>query len=98
MISRRNALKTLAGSVAATSLLSPIDLLAKRHASGFKIGACDWSIGQRGKIEALALGKRIGLDGIQISLGTGPDNMHLLHKATRQAYQEAAKEHNMELG
>ena len=98
MISRRNALKTLAGSVATTCLLSPLDLFAQYSASGFKIGACDWSIGHRGEIEALATGKRIGLDGIQISLGLDPDNMHLLNKETRKAYQEAAKKQGVALG
>ena len=31
----------------------------------FTIGACDWSIGFRGRTEALALAKQLGLDGTE---------------------------------
>jgi L-ribulose-5-phosphate 3-epimerase len=98
MISRRNVLKTLTSSMAAAPFLTSSDLFAKSPSSGFKIGACDWSIGQRGKIEALEVGKRIGLDGVQISLGDTPENMHLLQTETQQAYKEAAKKHGIALG
>lgn len=99
MISRRNALKSLAGSVAATCFISSShELFGKSAETGFKIGACDWSIGNRGKIEAMEMGKRIGLDGVQISLGPDPDNMHLLQKETRDAYKKAAKKNNITFG
>jgi len=45
MISRRNAIKTIAGSLATAPFLFNTDLFARNDASGFKIGACDWSIG-----------------------------------------------------
>ena len=35
----------------------------------FRIGACDWSIGQGGKIEALDVARQIGLDGVEVSFG-----------------------------
>jgi len=98
MISRRNAIKTIAGSLATAPFLFNSRLFASNNAAGFKIGACDWSIGQRGKIEGMEMGKRIGLDGLQISLGTDPDNMHLLQKETQQAYQKAAKQYGVGIG
>lgn len=82
----------------AAPFLSAFDFFSKNNTTGFKIGACDWSIGQRGKIEALEVGKRIGLDGVQISLGTNLDDMELLHHETRQAYKEAAKTNEIALG
>ena len=37
------------------------------------IGACDWSLGMRGRTEAFAVAKKLGLDGVQVSMG-GVDN------------------------
>ncbi len=98
MTTRRNVIKTLTGSMASLPFLTAFDFFSKNNPTGFKIGACDWSIGQRGKVEALETGKRIGLDGVQISLGTNPENMHLLQTETQQAYKEAANKHGIALG
>ena len=35
----------------------------------FRISACDWSIGCGGQLSALKLGKKIGLDGVEVSFG-----------------------------
>eukprot|EP01026_Neomeris_dumetosa_P020954 TRINITY_DN184937_c0_g1_i1.p1 TRINITY_DN184937_c0_g1~~TRINITY_DN184937_c0_g1_i1.p1 ORF type:complete len:202 (-),score=33.04 TRINITY_DN184937_c0_g1_i1:20-625(-) len=65
---------------------------------GFKVGACDWSIGQRAKVEAMNVAKTIGLDGVQVSLGTVEDNMHLRTKAIQEAYKKASKENGVAIG
>ena len=52
---------------------------------GFKIGACDWNLGKTADPGCFAIAKEIGLDGVQISLGTVKDNMSL-----RQKYRLAA--------
>lgn len=57
----------------------------------FRIGACDWSIGKHSDPGAMELGKRIGLDGIQVSLGTVGNNMHLREPEVRERYREAAR-------
>ena len=49
-------------------LLPP--LFAAPASRGFKIGACDWSLGKRGDPHALDVAKNIGLDGVQIDFGT----------------------------
>jgi sugar phosphate isomerase/epimerase len=56
----------------------------------FKIGACDWSIGQMANPEAFDVAKKIGLDGAQVSLGTQTDNMRLRQQARQNEYKEAA--------
>jgi sugar phosphate isomerase/epimerase len=50
------------------SLLSNWLSIAKsENKKRFKIGACDWSIAQRGKLEAFDVARNLGLDGLQIS-------------------------------
>jgi len=60
----------------------------QRH---FRLGACDWSIGKMGDPGAFDVAKQIGLDGVQVSLGTAADDMHLRKQEVQQQYKEAAK-------
>ncbi|GAB5521310.1 MAG: hypothetical protein RhofKO_35610 [Rhodothermales bacterium] len=64
----------------------------------FKIGACDWSIGKLADVGALELAREIGLDGVQVSLGTVADDMHLRQPNVQQAYLDAAATHGVEIG
>lgn len=56
-----------------------------------KIGACDWSIGKSSNIGAFKVAKEIGLDGIQVSLGSDANNMHMREKDRQSAYLEESK-------
>lgn len=51
-----------------------------------KIGACDWSIGKSSDIGAFALAKEIGLDGIQVNMGSEANNLHLRQSGRQQLY------------
>jgi len=71
--------------------------MAEEKHPRFKIGACDWSIGQRQKFEALDLAKKIGLDGVQVSfddIGTPTD---LRSPDARNEYQQRAKKLGIEI-
>ena len=57
----------------------------------FKIGACDWSLGNRGDPAALDVAKQIGLDGVQIDFGTTGNNMRLRTPDHLRAYREAMR-------
>jgi L-ribulose-5-phosphate 3-epimerase len=57
----------------------------------FKLGACDWSIGKMGDPGAFDVAKEIGLDGVQVSLGTAADDMRLRKPEVQQQFKEAAK-------
>jgi sugar phosphate isomerase/epimerase len=61
----------------------------------FKIGACDWSIGKLADVSGMALAKKIGLDGLQVSLGSLADDMKLRQADVQQAYKDAAKSHGV---
>jgi L-ribulose-5-phosphate 3-epimerase len=82
-----------AALLALSSRLAP--LFAKPSQRTFKIGACDWSIGKRADPGAMELAKEIGLDGVQVSLGTVADNMHLRRPAVREQYQAHAQRHGV---
>lgn len=62
-MNRRTFLKGAACAAAAGSL----PLAAARPK--LEIGVTDWNLGQTGKVEAVGLAKRLGFDGVQVSLG-----------------------------
>lgn len=96
-ITRRHVLKSTLG-IAGISFLGAFDSFANDSKNRFKIGACDWSINQMAKVEAIEVGKNIGLDGIQISMGTLDNNMYLRVPKIQQHYKNACKEHGIEIG
>ena len=72
-------------------LAAPAALAAK---SRVKIGVTDWNLGQAGKLEAVALAKRIGFDGVEVSLGRRPqgDSLPLADTELQKRYVATAKE------
>lgn len=96
-ITRRQALKTSIGLLG-LGYLGAHNAFATDKNERFKIGACDWSIGQQAKVEAIKVGKEIGLDGVQVSLGTLGDDMHLRQDNIQQKYKDACKQFGMTVG
>lgn len=68
------------------------EYLASLKHKNFKIGACDWSLGQNSTLAAFDVAKSIGLDGVQVNLGTRQDGMHLRNKNTQIQFRDKAKE------
>ncbi len=91
---RRHTIKT---ATAATLGVSPFiqSVLALDPKPAFKIGACDWSIGKGNDLAALELGKRIGLDGIQVSFGKPGGRYDLRKEEVRKEYAAAEKKHEV---
>lgn len=77
-----------AASLALSASWAP--LLAAPGGRRFKIGACDWSIGKMCDPAAFDVAKEIGLDGVQVSLGTAANNMQLRQAEWQQRYKDAA--------
>src|SRR5689334_17924795 len=91
LISRRSMLCRSAAVTASLALdSSSVSLLGAPESRRFKIGACDWSIGKMGDPAAFKVAKEIGLDGVQVSLGTAANNMRLRKPEAQQEYKEAA--------
>ncbi|MGA2866414.1 MAG: sugar phosphate isomerase/epimerase family protein [Verrucomicrobiota bacterium] len=72
-------------------------LFAAASKRRFKIGACDWSIGRMGDPAAFEVAKQIGLDGVQVSLGTVANDMRLRKPEVQQQYKEAARQAGLEV-
>lgn len=96
-IHRRTLLKQFAASVPLISFCS-MEKLLSGYDQRFQIGACDWSIGKMGKLEAMETAKGIGLDGVQLSLGNLANNMQLRNKSLQQSYIEAAQKYGVKIG
>jgi L-ribulose-5-phosphate 3-epimerase len=99
ILSRRRLLRHAAQAAAAlvlTPTLAP--LFAAPEQRRFKIGACDWSLGKLGDPAAFELAKQIGLDGVQVSLGTLADDLKLRKPDVQQQYRDAEIKTGLEIG
>jgi sugar phosphate isomerase/epimerase len=97
VLSRRTMLRrsTQAAVLALAARWAP--LLAAPGTRRFKIGACDWSIGKMGDPAAFEVAKQIGLDGVQVSMGTLANDMRLRQKPVQQQYKEAANSAGLQI-
>lgn len=84
-----------AGAVLGAHRFAP--LFAATTARGFKIGACDWSLRKLCDPAAFDVAKRIGLDGVQVSMGSVANDMHLRRPDVQKTYLEAAKRTGLEI-
>lgn len=98
-MTRRTLLTRSVGAATAAALGSTFrPLLAAEGPRWFKIGACDWSLGKMCDTAAFDVAKEIGLDGVQISLGTLQNDMHLRRPEVQKAYREAARRTGLDIG
>src|ERR1035437_3609213 len=92
MIARRTF---LAGLSAAAGLR----VLAAAPARGIKIGVTDWNLKLTGKLEAVGVAKKLGFDGVQVSIGraiTG-NKMPMDDPALIAQYREESRKLKMPL-
>ena len=87
---RRQFIQSL--TILGASSCIDFEYLASLKLKNYKIGACDWSLGQNSKLAAFDVAKSIGLDGVQVNLGTRQDGMHLRNKNTQIQFRDKAKE------
>ena len=64
-----------------------------------RVGMTDWNLGQRGDIAKIALGREIGLDGIQVSVQypTDATTPTLRDPKTQAAFKRAALENGIQI-
>jgi len=84
-ISRRQSLRLVGGSAAVVALWPSAAHGAGRSAR-FKVGVTDWNLKLENKPAAITLAKRLGFDGLQVSLGKGADRLPLSDPALQQEY------------
>lgn len=72
---------------------------AKKKLEGLHIGVTDWNLRQAGKVEAIALAKTLGFEGVEVSLGRKPagDKLPLADPELQDRYLAEARAQNMKL-
>jgi L-ribulose-5-phosphate 3-epimerase len=85
--SRRRFLYLSVASAASTAFYRR-NVIAQRKEVKFKIGVTDWNLKQTAKVESIALAKKIGFDGVQISIGR---QMQLKDPALQQSFLSESK-------
>jgi L-ribulose-5-phosphate 3-epimerase len=90
MTSSRRSFLRLGAATAVSAAISGRSLIAYAQEKGvkFKIGVTDWNLKQTAKVDSVALAKRIGFDGVQISIGR---QMQLKDPALQQAFLDESK-------
>jgi L-ribulose-5-phosphate 3-epimerase len=97
-LSRRQMLVNSMQAAAALALSSTfVPLFAAPDKRRFRIGACDWSIGKMCDPTAFEVAREIGLDGVQVSLGTVANDMQLRKPDVQQQYRDAAKKAGLQI-
>ena len=89
---RRDFVKSGAAALAGTGPLA--GLLAARGMD-LKVGATDWNLRQEAKLGVVDLAKKIGFDGVEVSLGVGTDRLPLADADLQRQYREEARKHNL---
>jgi sugar phosphate isomerase/epimerase len=97
MITRRHLLKQSA-LLAAFATSGPLHELFANTKNRIGIGACDWSVGKNSDPAAFEIAKQIGLEGIQINMGSVENKMHLRDKSIQQAYLDLSKKTGVNIG
>jgi L-ribulose-5-phosphate 3-epimerase len=98
-LTRRETLRLCAGGLASAALLNRERSVARAAGQPprFKVGVTDWNLKLEGKPEAVALAKRLGFDGVQISVGIGTERLPLSDPALQKQYLDASKREGLPL-
>jgi len=98
-ITRRRVLCRCAQAATFTAIAANLEpLMAAPQSRWFKIGACDWSLGKGSELAAFDVAREIGLDGVQVSMGTARNDMQLRKPEMQKAYLDKAKKTGVEIG
>jgi L-ribulose-5-phosphate 3-epimerase len=85
MITRREFI-SIGLSTSAAAAFSDLPAFATGAAAKFKVGVTDWNLKQEGNVESIALAKKLGFDGVQVSIGKGTDKLPLSDPALQKAF------------
>ena len=98
LLNRRCALTRVAQAATALALTPALGpLLAEPAGRRFKIGACEWSL-RKSDPSSLAVAKQIGIDGVQLNMGSLGNRMWLRQPEVQQRYLEAARANGVQIG
>jgi sugar phosphate isomerase/epimerase len=95
--SRRHILKWAFAGAVASGLAPKASFLECLRAKSLpiKLGVTDWNLKQECKLEAVGLAKKIGFDGVEISIGKGTEKLPLSNPDLQHQYVAESKKHNL---
>lgn len=95
-LNRREFFKTAGLGLTALSMAGTREMRAFAGATvAAGVGMCDWNLGGAANPDFIPRAEEAGLGGIQVSVGTAPDNMPLRDPAVRKKYLELGKKHGI---
>lgn len=94
-MTRREMLSGTAGALAGLALSDPLG--AAGTPTGWRFSMCDWSLGKAADPSAFDLGRKIGLDGIQVSIGFPEDGLKLRRPEVQEQYLDIARKNGMNI-
>ena len=92
LASRRDFIKTLGAGLVGASMVRT-SAWASVGAAG--VGMCDWNLGGSASPDIIPKAKEAHLDGIQVSVGTDPNNIPLREASVRRKYLELGKKYGI---
>ena len=87
-LTRRNFMQISAAGLASAAIGGQSLIASAAKGVRFRLGVTDWNLRQTVKLESVALSKRLGFDGVQISIGR---KMELNDKALQQSFLAESK-------
>jgi L-ribulose-5-phosphate 3-epimerase len=95
-INRRRMLRRSVLAFGGVLVATPLLKLMAAPGRKFKIGACDWCLGPAAEPSSFQRAREIGLDGVQVSLGSA-DDMKLRQPAVQKQFRDAAQAAGVEI-
>jgi sugar phosphate isomerase/epimerase len=94
-LTRRELIGRGAAAGAGICVTGGVPALFAARGAKVKIGATDWNLRKEAKLDAVELSKRIGFDGVEVSLGVGGnDKLPLDDPSMIHSYREEARKNN----
>lgn len=91
MPTSRRAFLRLGSAALAAPLASRLAVHAARQGVKFRVGVTDWNLKQMGQLGAFELARRIGFEGVQVSLGVGTDRLPMADPERQKAVLAESK-------
>jgi sugar phosphate isomerase/epimerase len=98
MMNRRHFLKTSGGTLLSMGIAMPDSLSAFTEDNLIKgVGICDWTLGGAADPQIIEKAASVGLQCLQVSVGTKPGHMALRDISIRKRYKKLSKQYKVKI-
>lgn len=96
-VNRREFAQTVGLSLGTLTVTSPVLKAGSAEEAGIRIGMCDWNLGSACDPDLIPKAQQAKIHGLQVSVGTDPDNIALRSPEVRRKYLELGKKHGVKV-